>query len=224
MTMTNSLRLFALGPLMVGGLALGGCVTAPTYGTDKTSTEQLVEDVSGVLSLGPKPKPKIDYKPRPELVRPASTTELPAPQDNIAAADPSWPVSPEQRRAEVRAYATANRDKPGYEPQVISDVPASQVTASDPVKPGTPARGQDSGVYDGVTKDQTATYKKLAAESRQGSATERKYLSEPPLVYRQPEATAAADELGEDEYKKDRRRKAAAKKGTRLSEWIPDIF
>ncbi len=40
----------------------------------------------------------------------------------------------------------------------------------------------------------------------------RRTLTEPPLEYRVPAATAAADELGEDEYKKERRLKREAKK------------
>lgn len=215
-------RIVALGPLLAGSMALGGCMSSPTYGTDKTSTEQLVEDVTGVLSLGPKPRPKIEYSPRPELVKPASTEALPAPQENIVAADSqAWPESPEQQRARVRQYANENRDKQGFEPIVVSDNPVAPVKRQEP---GVSARSQDSGVFDGVTKEQTATYKKLVADNQQGNPTQRKYLSEPPLDYRQPEATAATNDLGEDEYKKERRRKAAATKSNGLSDWIPDIF
>ena len=50
------------------------------------------------------------------------------------------------------------------------------------------------------------------AETKQGSATSRKYLSEPPLAYRQPAATAPTDDIGEDEFKTERRAKSAARK------------
>jgi hypothetical protein len=43
---------------------------------------------------------------------------------------------------------------------------------------------------------------------QQGSPTNRRYLSEPPLDYRQPAETAAKNDVGEDEWKKDKRRKA----------------
>ena len=59
---------------------------------------------------------------------------------------------------------------------------------------------------------------KLAA-TKQGSPTVRRTLTEPPLEYRQPVATAPADELGEDEYKKQRRLKAEAKKAAGGSSW-----
>jgi hypothetical protein len=47
----------------------------------------------------------------------------------------------------------------------------------------------------------------------------RRTLTEPPVEYRQPVATAPADELGEDEYKKQRRLKAEAKKAGGGSSW-----
>jgi hypothetical protein len=57
--------------LGISALTLSGCMSSPTYGTDKTASEQLLGDVSGILSLAPAKKPQVDYKPRPELVRPA---------------------------------------------------------------------------------------------------------------------------------------------------------
>ena len=64
-------RLWLCAPLVASGLMLGGCMGSPTYGTDKTSTEQLASDLTGILSIAPKKRDPIDYKPRPELVKPA---------------------------------------------------------------------------------------------------------------------------------------------------------
>ncbi len=47
----------------------------------------------------------------------------------------------------------------------------------------------------------------------------RRTLTEPPLDYRQPAATAAADDLGEDEFKKERRLKAEARKASGDKSW-----
>ena len=60
-------------------------------------------------------------------------------------------------------------------------------------------------------------------EQRQGSETTRKYLSEPPLDYRQAAATAPQDDIGEDEYVKERAAKKAARKpGSRKwADWLP---
>lgn len=205
-------RLALLAPLVVSGLALSGCMSSPTYGTNKTASEQLVGDVTGILSLGPKERTRIDYRPRPELVKPSSdaAANLPPPQQSVANAEnPNWPESPEQKRERLVAKATENRDKPGFRPDIVNDIadgPAS-------LTPSGPAKAVDAGAKSPVGASQEReAFKKKLAESRQGSATSRKYLSEPPLVYREPSGTAPADELGEDELKKERRLKAAARK------------
>ncbi|WP_019173608.1 hypothetical protein [Pseudaminobacter salicylatoxidans] len=207
----------ALLALVASGLAVSGCVSSPTYGTDKTSTEQLVGDVTGILSVAPKNREKIDYKPRPELVRPkpGENLNLPAPQENIVTASNSaWPESPEQRRSRMRAEATANRDNPGWEPEIQGDLNAPSSARSLPL--GVSQRTQDSGLgKPGMERDQREAFNKRLAETRQGNPTVRKYLSEPPLDYRQPSASAPSGDIGEDEYKKERRLKAAAgKKGS----------
>jgi hypothetical protein len=205
-------RLALLAPLVVSGLALSGCMSSPTYGTDKTASEQLVGDVTGILSIGPKERQKIEYKPRPELVKPspAAIANLPAPQAPATAENPNWPESPEQKRARIIAHATENRDKPGFRPEIVNDIvdgPASSTP------PGRSAKAEDSGIISPVAAEQEANaFKKKLAESRQGSPTSRKYLSEPPLVYREPSPTAPVDDVGEDEVKKERRLKAAARK------------
>ena len=81
-----------------------------------------------------------------------------------------------------------------------------------------PEKGNDSGSNQSIrrpefTKTREA-YKARLAETKQGSETSRKYLSEPPLVYRAPAATAPSGDIGEDEYKKERRAKAAAREGS----------
>lgn len=212
----------ASGSVVLAGLALSGCVgMAPTYGTGKHADTQLMEDVTGMFSISPKKKDQIDYKPRPDLVKPApGTTQaaLPAPQDNIvtASAGGAWPESPEQRRARIRETATANRDNLDFEPEVGL---AENVKSS---RAGVMAtRGSDVNI-DGSSstiQKQREDFNKRLAQSQQGSATQRRYLSEPPLAYREPAATAATDDVGEDEWKKDKRRKAGhTKKG---SSWWP---
>lgn len=207
--------------LAFSGLAITGCVSSPTYGTDKTSTEQLVGDVSGILSIAPKNKQQIDYKPRPELVKPVKgeVATLPTPQDGVNATDnPDWPESPEMKRARLRAEAAANRDKPGFRPQIENDMPIA--TASAQPEPPSP-RYQDTGIEPiGTSSSQkSADFKKKLAEQRQGSPTNRRYLSEPPIQYRQPSDTAPVGDIGEDEAKKERRMKAAAKKAGGGSKW-----
>lgn len=203
-------RAITLAPLMVGGLMMAGCMSSPTYGTDKTSNEQLLSDVTGMVSLGGKQKERIDYKPRPELVRPGreAIASLPTPQDSVASTGNSaWPESPEERRARIRADATANQDNPSYRSEVVSDIPLSE-RAKPKVTFGRerPTNGLEPGA-----REQRGEFNRRLTENRQGDATSRKYLSEPPLAYREPSATAPANDVGEDEAKKERRAKAEAR-------------
>lgn len=198
-----------LGASMIGAATLlSGCMGSPTYGTDKTANQQLVEDLTGVLSIGPADKgPEIAYNPRPKLVRPASLEVLPEPQQDLASTDnPAWPESPEQRRARIRAEATANQNNPAYQPQVK---PAS-IAASDPNYD--PERWASQTSPRGTV--QRAELERRIRENNQGEATTRRYLSEPPLDYRQPSPTAPTGELGEEEWKKARRIKRAASKSS----------
>ncbi len=116
----------------IAGLSLSGCVSSPTYGTDKTAGAQLFDDVSNMASFGQgrNKKERIDYKPRPDLVRPApgDKGQLPAPQQSLASAnDPNWPESPEQRRKRLRDEITANRDDPNFVSPVVQDGPVASI-------------------------------------------------------------------------------------------------
>ena len=72
----NSAYLFRVGLGLVGlvGLTSGlsGCVGSPTYGTDKTAMEQLVDDVGSAVSIAPREAANkgTKYNPRPDLVLP----------------------------------------------------------------------------------------------------------------------------------------------------------
>ena len=203
MTDRISARAAMFASLAVSGLALSGCMSSPTYGTNKSSGEQLAGDLTTMFSMKPKTN-NIDYKPRPELVKPkAGQAALPAPQDNIVTtASAQWPESPEARRARIRDNATKNRDNPNFEPEVVNDMASLS--------------GPDMSTW--TPEPRKAELERRLRENKQGSATTRKYLSEPPLTYREASASAPQDELGEDEYKKERARKKAAKQG---SSWWP---
>jgi len=222
MTVRYNARLALLAPLVASGLALSGCVGSPTYGTDKTAGEQLVGDLSGAIALAPKQKEQIDYKPRPELVKPAPGQKgvLPTPQDSIETASADWPESPEQRRARLRADATAHQNDPSYQSPMVEDTqPAQGSNQSTSIKRGKPDwLPQDS-------PGRAAEIQRRLVESKQGDPTKRKYLSEPPVQYRVAADTAPQNVLGEDEYKKERRLKKAAegKKGSGWFDWLPSL-
>jgi hypothetical protein len=215
-------RVLLAAPLIVSGLLVSGCMGSPTYGTGVSANEQLTTDLSSMFSMKPKSRSS-EYAPRPELVKPAKgTTALPAPQENIVAADSGqWPESPEQRRARIRADATENRDNPNWEPEVVNDISTDR--SSSRPKAGTSVRASESGVAAaGKGEDLNAAGAKFSAAqavTKQGSPTVRRTLSEPPLDYRQPAATASTDDLGEDEFKKQRRLKAEARKASGQKSW-----
>lgn len=225
MTERYNARLALLAPLVASGLALSGCMGSPTYGTDKTAAEQLAGDLTGAVSFAPKRRDPIDYKPRPTLVKPAPGQKdaLPAPQESIETASADWPESPEQRRARLRADATAHQNDPGYQPEIVDDVqtdPESVKKAMDDSGSSHPPRWSPAD----SDKGRAAEIQRRLAQSKQGDPNTRKYLSEPPLAYRVASGTAPQNELGEDEYKKERRLKAQAegKKGGWF-DWLPSL-
>lgn len=218
-------RRFGVAIVVAGAatLALSGCIAGPTYGTGKGSNAQLMEDISTMVSFRPnKRKEPIDYAPRPELVEPATTAVLPTPQDDIttAAAD-VWPESPEERLARIRAEATANQDNPNYRSGVVNDIENT----------GEPETVDRLGNHRPDRLSVNAPGRRTAFQRRkqevvQGSPTQRKYLSEPPLDYRVPAETAPVGEVGDPEWRKERQakrsaRKASGKRGFR--DYIPFI-
>jgi hypothetical protein len=199
-------------------------MSSPTYGTDKTANAQLVDDLGNALSFTPKKKERIDYKPRPALVKPAAGQReaLPVPQDNITqTASGQWPESPEQRRKRLRDEATAHQEDPTYRAQIVDDIQVDRAAMNEALKQSASNHPPPPGSDLGNTAARRAEIARRKAEGKQGDPKTRKYLSEPPLAYRVSAATAPQGELGEDEYKKARRLKAEATKSKGLFDWLP---
>lgn len=195
------------GLIGLSALALSGCM-GPTYGTDTPATEQLFRDVSNAVAPSSERREPIAYQPRPELVRPATTTVLPTPQDPATQTAGNWPEPPERRLARIRSEATANQENPFYR------APVQTTTSTLPDVP------DDPEAWENLTPQQQRAEFQRRAASRAGSPNTRRYLSEPPVDYRVPAATAPADELGEDEWRKERQiRRASGSGGWR--DWVP---
>ncbi|MCP9230501.1 hypothetical protein NMG46_09615 [Mesorhizobium sp. LMG 17147] len=225
MTERTYARVALLAPLVVSGLALSGCMGSPTYGTDKTAGAQLAGDLTGAFSFAPKRKESIDYKPRPTLVKPGPGQKevLPPPQESIETASAEWPESPEQRRARLRADATLHQDDPAYQAQVIDDVQTDPASVKAALKQSGSSHPPAWTPADS-DKARSAEIMRRRAEGKQGDPTTRRYLSEPPVQYRAAAPTAPVDDLGEDEYKKERRLKkeaAAKSKSGGMFDWLP---
>lgn len=205
-------RIFAFATVLAS-LGLAGCVSDPTYGTGKSASSQLLDDMSSIATIGPKRNTGIEYKPRPDLVKPVAGQKesLPQPQESVArAGDPSWPESPEERRKRLRSEIAANRDNPNFVSPIAPDAP-SDFAPRRQILPSGSSRREEYASRDSVADPAVVAAAKQAQKDRAGgTATQRKYLSEPPITYRQPAPTAAVGDLGEDETKKERRRKAEA--------------
>lgn len=217
----GSAPLLSGAAILCASAFLSGCLGSPTYGTDKTANQQLMEDVGSILSIAPRKRgSEIAYTPRPELVRPASLEVLPEPQQQLATAEnPAWPESPEQRRARLLEEVTENQDNPHYRSPITSGR-VGESRRSGPIHAGASDRSPRPIVLEGSERQRAEVQRRLR-ESRQGEATTRRYLSEPPLDYRAPAETAAVGELGEDERVKERRlQQASGSKGS-WRDYIP---
>lgn len=84
-------------------LALSAC-TSPTYGTGKTSAEQLVDDLGNATSItGDQSKRNLKYNPRPGLVVPAQ-----ARADQLAQPQRASPTAKRTRSGQRRRKKPAS--------------------------------------------------------------------------------------------------------------------
>jgi hypothetical protein len=208
MSMTQSFRMYGTiaGALSVG-LALSAC-TSPTYGTGKSAAEQLVDDLGNATSItGDQSKRNLKYNPRPGLVVPAQARaeQLTQPQQSLAnrETNPQWPETPEEARQRLREEADANKDNPHYRSPLLA---------------GNGTNGQ-------MTESQKwEAFRKAKADAQGGTvvnSNQRKFLTDPPVEYRNVPQDQLAD-LGTPESKKEKeRKKNAAMAGTGKSWWNP---
>jgi hypothetical protein len=193
--------------LLAGCGALSGCMSSPTYGTDKTSGEQLFDDISDIASISAAtPKDKgVKYPPRPGLVVPAADARstLAQPEDSLASSsNPNWVESPEDTRKRLVAEAEEKKNDGNYRsPLAYSDSHTSRETSA-----------QQTAAYREARKQQEGTY-----------IDQRRYLIDPPSQYRQVSDPAALTDLGTPESKKEKKRKkdAEAAQQTKGDWWNP---
>ncbi|WP_313059000.1 hypothetical protein [Agrobacterium cavarae] len=208
MSMTQSFRMYrTVAGISFACLALSAC-TSPTYGTGKSASEQLLDDLGNATSItGDQTKRNVKYNPRPGLVVPAQARaeQLTQPQQSLAnrETNPQWPETPEEARERLRAEAEANKDNPNYRSPLLA---------------GNGTNGQ-------MTETQKwEAFRKAKADAQGGTVVNtntRKYLTDPPVEYRNVSQDQLAD-LGEPELKKEKeRKKNAALAGTGKSWWNP---
>ncbi|MHB2266169.1 hypothetical protein [Aliihoeflea sp. PC F10.4] len=210
-------RMLPIGAILVTATVLSGCM-GPTYGTGTSSGQQTLEDVTGLLAIGGtrEREEPIAYQPRGELVQPGSREVLPTPQQS-AANNEAWPESPEQRLARIREDATLNQENNQYR----TNVRGARTNDGGPM-----VDWDQHGVHERNTganrANQREEFNRRLAQTQQGNPNQRRYLSEPPTTYRQPAATAAVGDVGEDEWRKDRAAGRAQGRGS-WRDWIPGM-
>ena len=183
----------------MGGVAavalLAGC-SATTYGTGVDPGLQTIKDVAGIAMLGGDKKPPIDYEPRPKVVAPpqGAAAPLPTPGMETASASnsPDWPNDPDVQAAKFKADVAA-REARG------EAAPALKLPEGSYSQPSTPptSRTTRSGLVEStpMSADQSAQARKAFADAKGSLAVDasgkpvRKYLTEPPAEYREPDPT-----------------------------------
>ena len=162
----------------------------PTYGTDKTATEQLVDDLGDSMSIAPKKKSTaLAYQPRGTLVKPADPTKLVEPQKDLASSDnPAWLESPEQTRQRLKQEADDNADDGNYRSPLAVSVTEGKVKSP----------------------EQQRLEFREARKIQEGRENKRRFMSDPPLEYRKVDDPAKLADLGESEAAKEKKRKKEA--------------
>jgi hypothetical protein len=186
--------------LLAGMLALSGCMGSPTYGTGTSAMEQLSNDLTSAVSIGPQDKRDVKYNPRPSLVVAAEDKSLPPPQASLASREnnPAWVESPEETRERLRQEATENENNPAYRsPLLAGKGKAGQMTES----------------------EKWEAFRQAKQNLNNADVTQpRRSLTDPPVEYRAVDS-ATLDDLGEPELKKERRRKKEAEATQKTSSW-----
>ena len=195
----------SLAALVVGCGAMSGCLSSPTYGTDKTAGVQLLDDLGDIASVSAAtPKDKgVKYPNRPGLVVGGDKDTLTAPQQSLASKDnPAWLESPEDARKRLAAEADEKKNDVNYR---------------------SPLAQADSARNHMSEAQQTAAYR-AARQDQAGTYDQRRYLIDPPQQYRQVADQAALSDLGTPESKKEKKRKKdaeAAQQSNNSSWWKP---
>lgn len=220
----NNIHKLGLALIMAGSTLLTGCVGGTTYGTGVAQEQQTVEDLANILKFR-KTRKVIDYKARPDLVVPEDKILVEPEQVASTSTDSDWPETPEQRIVRVRAEADEAQKTIGGQnrfarsKKLYKSEKQSKYLQEAPIGEGVPnyTCDPDGIVMRACTKDEISravrAQRKLTANYGK-SGTGRRYLTEPPVEYRTPAATAVAGDEGYSEA--ELKRMEAARK---LKEW-----
>jgi hypothetical protein len=200
--------------LMASAIVLSSCSGGTTYGTGSSHEVATMKGVANIFSLKSKQE-KVEYQSRPDLVMPANKQALPAPvTSQDAVPNDQWPVSPEQRIASVRNAAPEPDWRTGELPveYLNSKKEGIAISRADKASRSPVWAKEEQYLQDfqndanGVSESKKA--QELKDQISYSSGAKRKFLTEPPVEYRQPSATAEAGDLGITEEELAARKKA----------------
>ena len=190
--------------LAVGALGLGACSTGSyTYGTGVSQEQQLVDDLTSIFT--PKKRQRIDYRERPNIVKPKTTVVLANPITDLEASNPAWPESPEQRL--IRLREQRNSTDPALRAEAKRQLLEFDQTKRDSFDARQRARLDNLNIQketaDLTPEERRAFIRRYRQNNPNNiTGTRRRYLSEPPTEYRQPAQSAAYGDLGLTERQK----------------------
>lgn len=172
---------------LAAAASLGGCMQSTTYGTGEVPEMAIFREMTG--GLGANKKEKIDYQPRAPLVMPPSNQELPPPAESTQVANAAWPLDPDKTPKGSRYQD----DTP------LDDISPAEFHRLKPLagRVGNPNWYKESNHYqpalDVINTKQQHEFKAALDDMNGVGHKERRYLTEPPLAYREPAATAPTE-------------------------------
>ncbi len=205
----NSRTLAATSALALA-VGLSGCVSGATYGTGVPQEKQLVKDLTNMFTL--KNGGSVKYETRPGLVEPADPNNLPLPiEEDATASGADWPETPQERIAKVRADAVQPHVRSGQIPvEELLRKKESIANSADLARQGSKYYNERRPTFDGdllmkewLSEKSGEEVKRRRAELAPAETSEpRKYLTDPPDLYRTPADSAPIGDVGMPEDQK----------------------
>ncbi|MEO0328925.1 MAG: hypothetical protein AAF217_10050 [Pseudomonadota bacterium] len=198
---------------------VAGCTGGTTYGTGSSHEKDTLKSLANIMAVSSDDKDDIDYSSRPDLVMPANKQALPAPV-NQADTQADWPVTPEERIETARSAVPEADWRSGDLPTEYLTSKKDGIRNSAETQKNKHVRGARSGGgeqlieeirSDAKTGGASEEIKRRRNQLAYSTGVKRKFLTEPPVEYRTPSATAEAGELGITKEEVSEAQKQAAK-------------
>ena len=198
-------RRLTVATLIAALPALGGCISATTYGTGQAPELAVFSEMTGGLAGGNKNKEPINYQPRAPLVVPPDG-QLQQPIETASAEGGPWPSTA------TADDAVGGRGGDPDNEVIRDDITPEYERRLRPLAGLMPAASDGPEAAGGDTKDridrkyetlrspgQNKQFRADLAEAKGLNTTKRRFLTDPPEGYRTP-AESAPTEF--DEIKK----------------------